>query len=153
MSEKEARILTYIHNKFLEKGNDYFLTPQKMDEQAIIIMLGKYDNSTFLTADDELNDPMDPNFLQIFDQVTKKIQQIDIQLREKMGLENRLHSELNDRLRVHTDNLFREKMLTIYYNIIVPKMIEYTKDRITNAINNYWAKLRQNDSFLDSLDI
>jgi len=40
ISETDARVLTYIHSKIIEKGNNYFLSPPKEEELAITIMLG-----------------------------------------------------------------------------------------------------------------
>mgnify|MGYP000904981636 CR=1 FL=1 len=147
ISETDARVLTYIHSKIIEKGNNYFLSPPKEEELAITIMLGQHNESTFSEHD------IDPRALRLFNQVAKKIQEIDIQLHQRMGIENRLHSELRGRLLIYTDKKYRKKMLSIYTNLIIPQMIKYTQDRIRKVINNHLSKIKDIDDFLDNLDL
>ena len=156
LTEYDARILTYIHSKSIEskKGINYFLESETIDhendKQAILILLGKnHDDDQFAYIEQKL----DENAKKLFQLISSKIKQVDIQLQQTMGLENRLTSELNSRLRLYTDVNFRKSMVAIYTKLIVPQLMEYSNDRIKKAFNEYTTRQKKiNEELFNDLN-
>ena len=88
----DCRILNYIHQTIRIHDDDkYFEHPNEIDEPTLRYMIS------------------DKRFLRI-----------DAEIREQYGMERRLISELNNRLRLYTDKKYRIKMLHIYEKEILP---------------------------------
>ncbi len=145
LSESDARILFYIHCKISEKGINFFFEStieREYDKSAISIMLGK---------DIKLSD--NAEIQHFFESISEKIKQLDTNLREHSGLENRVISELSERLKLYTDENFCKKMVFIYLNLIVPKLNDYSNDRSMNIWKEYGEKQKKlNDELLNSLN-
>jgi hypothetical protein len=96
------RLLSYVHFKTPK----HFFINDGTDKRAIEIML----DSSIMIADE----------LAIIPQFSDKIKWLDEDLCEVFGMEYRLQSELQNRLRMYTDKKFRDSVLKIYETSILP---------------------------------
>lgn len=133
-SENEARLLTYMHAKASEsaKGIGYFDSPMQEDMDALEIMLGKSKKKICLPPIIELN-KKEQDALEMILTIADRISRLDMLLAKECGMENRLTGELGSRLRLYKDVIFRNKMVSIYKNNIVPLLTNYDKTKVSNA--------------------
>lgn len=134
LSENEARLLTYIHAKASEsaKGMEYFDSPEQEDTDALEIMLGKSKKKICLPPIVDLN-KKEQDALEMILTIADRISRLDMLLAKECGMENRLAGELGLRLRLYKDVIFRDKMLSIYKNSIIPLLTNYDKTKVSNA--------------------
>ncbi len=117
LSRDMARLLTYIH---------FRLYKNETDEEK-----GSLDHSEIAQAIDFINDKGGKRtFLRksgcydAFVSVSENIKTLDESLRDDHGFELRIKSELNKRALLHRDRIFRERMLELYRNKILPCITE-----------------------------
>ncbi len=132
-SEEDARIYTYIHAKATENGRGvaYFWNPAPEDSEALEIMLGikkHIDIPPMVTLDENESEAVD-----LILSIADRISELDNLLARECGLENRFTGELKARLRLYKDEAFRDKMVGIYVETILPKLDHYDKERIDEA--------------------
>lgn len=149
LSETDARILTYMHAKGIEtgKGAQYFLNPANEDSEALEIMLGQKTESMQL-ASDIILDEKTQEALDLITTIADRISHIDNLLAKECGLENRLTGELRNRLRLYKDQDFRNHMIDLYSNHIMPQLPEYDQEKIENAFSRFRALERQKEKDL-----
>ena len=134
MGENDARLLTYMHAKASEKstGIDYFYSPEREDADALEIMLGKSKKKIDLPPIVDLN-KNEQDALEIILTIADRISKLDTMLAQECGMENRLSGELSIRLRLYKDASFRNKMISIYKNSILPMLTIYDEEKISTA--------------------
>jgi hypothetical protein len=133
-SENEARLLTYMHAKASESTNgiEYFDSPMQEDMDALEIMLGKSKKKICLPPIVDLS-KKEQDALEMILTIADRISRLDMLLAKECGMENRLAGELGSRLRLYKDVVFRDKMISIYKNNIVPLLMNYDKTKVSNA--------------------
>jgi hypothetical protein len=133
-SENEARLLTYMHAKASESVNGikYFNSPEQEDIDALEIMLGKSKKKISLPPIVDLN-KKEQDALEMILTIADRISRLDMLLAKECGMENRLAGELGSRLRLYKDAIFRDKMISIYKNSIVPLLNNYDKTKVSKA--------------------
>lgn len=138
LSENEARLLTYMHTKGCEsgKGIDYFFDPSMDEAEALEIMLGERKKPLPLPAVASLDEEGHEAIHTILT-IADRISNLDRYLAEECGLENRLSGELRHRLRLYRDRTFRARMIDLYKSNVVPKMDDYTRERVHQAFRKY----------------
>lgn len=103
LSLEETRLLTYIHTKITEnKDQDYFNKNNDTEILALQIILGKKNLH-------ESN-------------ISSQIEKLDFDIMCQYNIENRVSKELNNRLKLHSDTFYKEKMLAIYFENILPNL-------------------------------
>ena len=142
LSENDARLLTYMHAKISEnaKGIEYFNSPEQEDMDALEIMLGKSNKKICLPPIVDLN-KKEQEALEMILTIADRISKLDMLLAKECGMENRLAGELGTRLRLYKDIVFRDKMISIYKNDIVPLLTNYDKEKINLA----FIKLKEDE--------
>lgn len=145
-TENDARLLTYMHAKASEseRGIDYFLSPSEEDADALEIMLGKSSKKVDIPPVANL-DKKEQDAIDLILTIADRISRLDAILAKECGLENRLSGELTMRLRLYRDTPFRNKMIEIYKNEIVPRFTSYDQDRIDTAFSKFRETQRKTD--------
>lgn len=131
LSRDDARLLTYIHVKCKNSPSGVLCFHENNEEEiaAIEIMLGYKGFPSMINKSDQA-----PKALEVFSNtVSGNIKKSDFAALEGCGIEMYLHSELLLRLKFHTDETFRNEMLNIYKEIIVPKIKTYTMKKVFEA--------------------
>lgn len=114
LSVDDARLFTYIHLKITKANDvDYFSKENDTDVKALKFLLD-VENKSITDSDN--------NALKAFAKIPKAIKEKDLQLRNELGIEGRIFTELNRRLRMHTDPAFREEIMSLYTNKLLPAM-------------------------------
>ncbi|MBN1982040.1 MAG: hypothetical protein JW795_10940 [Chitinivibrionales bacterium] len=111
LTKDDARLMTYIHCKLLQHNNDYAYFER--EDKSVIEAL------EFLLDKKPLEESKDERATAIVD-LPKRFIDLDVYLRDQYGMEIRIHSELLNRLRLHTDKKFCEKMMKMYREKILP---------------------------------
>ena len=113
LSRDYARVLTYVHVKTNEPGNeDYF----DKDNLEVVEILDFMLNKKRVAFDVRIK----PESQKKIRLIPKKLHSLDAHLRENYGMEIRISSELKNRRRMHSDKEYREKILAIYKKKILP---------------------------------
>lgn len=114
LSSDEARTLTYMHVKFTENDNDkeYFSKENTHDIQALEFL--RYGKPFYAATQKSAMKPLES--------LSNRLQTLDRSLQKKYGMESRISSELSNRLRLYKDPAFREKMMKIYKENILPRL-------------------------------
>ncbi len=122
LSVDDARLFTYIHLKVTKAEDaDYFSKENETDIKALRFLLDvENDNTT----------ESDDNALKAFANIPKAIKQKDMELRNELGIEGRIFTELNRRLRMHTDASFREEIMSVYNDKLLPAMEEDDESQV-----------------------
>ncbi len=119
LSKEDARLYSYIHIKALERQNEFTETPndESIEIDALKAMLGVdgWRDSRSIRPQNKAAKGVIDAFISVSDEM----KHTDLQLREEHGLEFRLHSELYNRLRFHTDSDFRSEKLNFYRSKIL----------------------------------
>lgn len=151
-SENEARLLTYMHAKASESlnGIEYFYSPGQEDADALEIMLGKSKKKIILPPIVDLNSK-EQEALEIILTIADRISRLDNLLAKECGLENRLSGELSTRLRLYRDAIFRDKMISIYKNNILPMLTNYDKNKISMAFYKLQEERRKKELELQEM--
>ncbi|MFP4163826.1 MAG: hypothetical protein ACLFQB_07995 [Chitinispirillaceae bacterium] len=136
-SDEDARVYTYIHAKASETGRgvEYFSDPAPEDSEALEIMLGikrSIEIPSMMTLDEKENEAVE-----LILSISDKISQLDHLLAKECGLENRFSGELKSRLRLYKDKEYRDRMVGVYVNEIVPRLNQYDKSRIDDAFRRH----------------
>lgn len=136
IEDEKTRILTYIHFKLKENNNDssYFETAADHDCISIEIMLG--DRNTLKGLMNNCGKRAEKNSGLIMDHcagTARNIKKLDAVFRNEFGMENRLSSELRNRLRLYRDKSFRDEMLHLYEETVVPRKELYEMCTIERA--------------------
>jgi hypothetical protein len=135
LSRDDARLLTYIHVKCKSNpaGIEYFNTIQNEEVSALEIMLGLRSFSSIIATKSLGRHALD-NFSK---QVSDGIKNIDFSTQEGCGLELYFRSELVRRLKFHTDETYRNEMLSVYNKTILPKIKAYNGKKIFEAFEKH----------------
>lgn len=153
---ENARILTYIHVKFKEENSlDVFYEDNRYEVDALEVMLGirNLDLSEYKDLGGTEEPEKTQEALSILSGISVKIKEIDNTLSSCHGLENRLTSELKQRLQMYKDSEFREKMLNLYKTKISPKIGKFSNNQINQAFKILQAKQdKENEDFLKFLE-
>lgn len=130
-SRDDARLFTYIHvkSKNSPSGTEYFNGEGNEEISALKIMLGQKSFSSLVGN----NAPMNHALNAFSEQVTGEIKNIDFAAQEGCGVELYLRSELIHRLKFHTNKTYRNEMLAVYRNTILPKIKAYNGKKIFEA--------------------
>lgn len=146
LSENDARLLTYMHAKASENisGIEYFYHPEVEDADALEIMLGKSKKKIVLPPIIDLN-KNEQDALEIILTIANRISKLDTMLAKECGMENRLAGELSIRLRLYKDASFRDKMVSIYKNKILPMLNFYDQEKINLAFFKLQKEQRQKE--------
>ena len=138
------RLLTYIHVKISENGNniDYFEVAPPRECESIEIMLGLSGFKIQSNDSSEESDKWMVTARTFFKNLPGQIQNLDRKINTVYGTENRLYNELNDRLRLYRDETFRREIVDIYKNIILPRLDLYESVTIERAFRQAREKQR-----------
>jgi hypothetical protein len=138
LDENDARLLTYIHAKASEseQGIDYFNAPAEEDVDALEIMLGKSKKKIKIPPMVDLNNH-EQEAVDMILSIAERISRLDILLAQECGMEKRLSGELSIRLRLYKDPVFKDKMITLYKNAILPCIDKYDPDKICLAFSKF----------------
>lgn len=140
LSDHDARLLTYIHAKACEsgRGTEYFDNPQEHDEEALSVMLGEtVIADTMVQANGEVISLAGG----YFSGIDARIRENDTAFESGLGMERRISGELAGRLRLYRDPGFRERMIALYRNTIVPRLDSYDRAAIDRAFVKYRERL------------
>ena len=135
IDDEKTRILTYIHFKLLSNNNDpgYFESAAETDCASIEIMLGNKKTFEGIVLKSEKKGFTNALILNHCEATASKIKKMDAVFRNEYGIENRLSSELRNRLRLYRDKAYREEMFKLYQDIIVPRKDLYEQCTIERA--------------------
>lgn len=150
LSRDDARLFTYIHVKCKNSPAGVLCSNGEHEEEisALEIMLGLKDFPS-LNGKSSFTQKVIKAFS---NDISREIKNIDFAAQEGCGIELYLHSELLHRLRFHTDETFRNEMLNIYKEKILPKIKIYTMKKVFEAFKKQRAEaevyqLKQRDLF------
>ncbi len=113
LSADMTRLLTYIHFRY-----------KNMDESTDLIHSEISDVIDFMQNKNTRIFPEESICYAEIIKVPKKMKSLDLYLKENHGFETRISSELNYRARFHRDSTFRNKMMSIYREKILPCLAE-----------------------------
>ncbi|MDO8517065.1 MAG: hypothetical protein Q7S33_02975 [Nanoarchaeota archaeon] len=149
LSTDDAKLYSFIHIRGLEskQGTNYFRKERSEDITPLEILLGK-DKEIIQEKLNSLEE-LKESFENIF--VCNKINKLDEDAEENFGRESYLKSELSQRLRIYTDILFRNKKLKFYENAILPKIKDYTQDKVNQSFQKQNEKERIEEENLKDL--
>jgi hypothetical protein len=152
LSDDEARLLTYIHVKAQENPNglDFLDDPDGIDRDALRAMLGDCTIAETMVAKDGTVVYVGGD---LFPEIGRSIASIDAAYHLELGMENRISGELRNRLRLYTDDAFREKMVSLYRKKIAPRIFSTGKEAVIRSFRSYREKnARQEQELRDMLD-
>jgi hypothetical protein len=143
IEDAKTRVLTYIHFKLKENNNDatYFEWGSEQDCASIEIMLG--DRKTLDGMKNNSEKKAVRTSALIMDHcagTARNIRKLDAVFRNNFGMENRLSSELRNRLRLYRDRAFRNEMLRLYEEIVIPRKDLYEMCTIKRAFRQVREK-------------
>ena len=148
IDDDTIRVLTYMHFKIKSNGNnaDYFSDAPETDAVSIEIMLG---NSapikSMLPRSGKKPQVIEAVMMDLSDGLAEKIRNLDATFRNNLGMENRLRSELKNRLRLYRDTAFREDMVALYRETVAPRIGLYEKPTIQRA----FRQARERESVME----
>jgi hypothetical protein len=150
LSDDEARLLTYIHVKVRENsgGPDFFDSPDRVEADALGIMLGDCMIAETMVQKDGTLVSLGSGF---FPEMSGHIHAADEQCLHEAGMENRISGELRNRLRLHRDQEFRRKMVSLYTEKIAPRIFAYDKAAAERSFNSYREKTARREQDLQGL--
>ena len=115
-----ARLFTYIHIKLKDNNGKYEYFEQKNQLEIDVLL--------FLMNDKKLNfGPKIEKYFQSLQTLPQTLSNLDHTLRQDLGMEIRIKSEFLNRYRLHTDSIYRKKVLEIYKTKIVPSLEKQKK--------------------------
>ncbi|MGD9200079.1 MAG: hypothetical protein PVI26_00825 [Chitinispirillia bacterium] len=115
-----ARLFTYIYLKLKDNNGKYEYFEQKNQLEIDVLL--------FLMNDKKLNfGPKIEKYFQSLQTLPQTLSNLDHILRQDLGMEIRIKSELLNRYRLHTDSAYRKKILAIYKGKIVPSLEKQKK--------------------------
>jgi hypothetical protein len=135
IDEDKIRLLTYMHFKTKSNDNnvDYFSHASEKDTTSIEIMLGNKAPLESMVQGNAKHRVIEALVMDHCDNIIENIRRLDAAFRNNLGMENRLGSELKNRLRLYRDETFRKEMVQMYKDIIVPRIDFYEKPTIKRA--------------------
>lgn len=135
IDDEKTRLLTYIHFKIKENNCnlDYFESADETDCASIEIMLGNKKPLKKLTENSGLKGITNALIMDHCENTARNIKKMDAVFRNECGMENRLSSELNNRLRLYRDKVFRDEMIKMYQDIVIPRKDLYEMCTIERA--------------------
>jgi len=110
-----ARLFTYIYFKLKDNDDnyEYFEKDNKIEIDVL----------QFLMNGKKLNfGPKVDKYFKSIQTLPQTLSKLDHDLRQDLGMEIRIKSELMNRYRLHTDSTYRKKVMEIYKTKIVPSM-------------------------------
>ncbi len=113
LSTDKARLFTYIHFRLFANGE--VKTPEDIDHSEIAEVIDFMQDKQQI----ETTLPESICYAEVI-RMPKKLKSLDNRIRHNYGMELRIHSELNNRSRFHRDEEFRERIIEVYRNKIVP---------------------------------
>lgn len=142
----KTRLLTYMHFKIKDNGNDinYFDHESENDCLAIEVMLGNMTPLHNFFSENCIGNKNTAVFKEYCSSIANNIRKLDSSFRKNIGMENRLSGELRKRLRLYRDKIFRNEMMRLYKEIILPRIELYELCTIKRAFKQ--ARERANKS-------
>ncbi len=144
ISKDNAKLYVYIYVKANESslGTAYFEQDCSVEITALKSLL-KHSYNDAIVFEDSLTPEM---LLELYESyVNKSLHKIESDILQEYGLESVFHSELFNRLRLHTDKQFRKKHIEFFINILLPGLTDYTESKIKISNINYQLKLAREE--------
>ena len=150
LSSDNAKLYVYIYVKAHESpdGIDYFEQDCSIEIDALKSLL-----QTGLQEAIVFDEPLTPDMLLDLykSYVNKSMTSVERTLQMECGIENAIHGELANRLRLHIDPTFRKKHLDIFNSVILPQIDSYDNDRIKLSNINYQLRMARQDYEINML--
>ena len=151
ITDEQIRLLSFIHLKTIQNDINYFENPSLEEVQSLKIMLGDTELAKQILHDNNVDSEQ---IEKTIENCAKSFSKLDIDLKNKYGMENRISGELKYRLRLYTDSSFRKKILDLYKNKVLPLIISYTDDKVQKSFVKYQEKMqKKEDEFKQFLQL
>lgn len=147
IDEETTRLICYLNYVCYQYGI-HSLESEELNNQNILtlkIMLGDktYQNENYIDPEDDKTN--------IILTIADTIKQTDNFLKENYGLENRMSGELKMRLKFYENKPYRDYIVNLYKQNILPKIFHYTKEMIVKALEKANSKNSEIDKMLNDL--
>lgn len=140
VDETTMRLFQHIYS-VLKIAPDLFMNYEKMKchERVIEYILG------YRSLEEFENEPFYEALHDIVIGAIEENKQLDKQLYEEAGLENRSTKEYKERLKFYKDDEYREKILNQFLNIVIYNFNNYDEERILKSLKRQDEKIKQQE--------
>jgi hypothetical protein len=146
--DEQMRLLIFIHIKLTQFGQKYFEQDHKNEIIALRTVLGDTRYIEELYKEENLNEKTIENVTKVLDTYKNTLKNLDVEIKNNYGLENRLTNELRYRLLLYSNKKFMTEIVNLYEKEIKYRIKIYDNKKVDEAFENYRKKIKKQDEDL-----